>query len=86
MRSIGLNQLHVRVHPNEDAAMNDRQSAELIQAISELRQRYPQWRLGQLIANVAGWADHDVWDVEDEQFLAAAREHLQNLPKRAASA
>ena len=58
--------------------MTDQQNAELLQAISELRQRYPQWRFGQLIANVAGWADQDVWDVEDEQLLAAAREHLQS--------
>lgn len=35
--------------------MSDQQNAELIAALSELRQRYPQWRFGQLIVNVAGW-------------------------------
>ncbi len=56
------------------------QRAELIAAILELGERYPNWRLAQLIANVAGWADQDIWDVEDEQLLAAARLHLQQLP------
>ena len=56
--------------------MND-PCAELLTAIAELHRRYPDWRLGQLIANVAGWADQEIWDVEDEQLLAAARSHLQ---------
>jgi hypothetical protein len=66
--------------------MNEQPNAELFQVIGELRQRYPQWRFGQLIANLAGWADQDVWDVEDEQLLAAVRKHLQNLSARVASA
>jgi hypothetical protein len=53
--------------------------AELLEAITALHRRYPDWRLGQLIANVAGWADQDIWDVEDQQLLAAARLHLQQL-------
>ena len=59
--------------------MNNSQREELLTAIAELCQRYPNWRLGQLIANVAGWADQDTWDVEDEQLLAAARLHLDSL-------
>lgn len=66
--------------------MNEQQQAELAKALGELRQRYPQWRLGQLIANLAGWADKEVWDVEDEQLLAAAREHLEQQSRQAASA
>jgi hypothetical protein len=62
--------------------MNSEPRADLLEAITELARRYPTWRLGQLVANVAGWADQDVWDVEDEQLLAAARAHLQ---QRAAS-
>ena len=45
--------------------------------VAELRRRYPEWRFGQLIANVAGWADQEIWDVEDEQLLAAAQAHLE---------
>ena len=50
---------------------------ELLLAIAELRRQYPKWRLGQLILNVAGWADQDLWDIEDDQLLAAANLHLQ---------
>ncbi len=62
--------------------MTDQQRAELLAAIEALSRRYPDWRLGQLIANVAGWADQQLWDVEDEQLLAAARSHLQQLAPR----
>jgi hypothetical protein len=59
--------------------MNNQQRANLLAAIAELSQRYPDWRLGQLIANVAGWTDQDIWDVEDEQLLDAARVHLHQM-------
>jgi hypothetical protein len=59
--------------------MSSQQRGDLIAAITELARRYPNWRVGQLVANVAGWADQDVWDVEDEQLLQAARLHLQQL-------
>jgi hypothetical protein len=54
--------------------------AELLATVAELCQRYPDWRLGQLIANVAGWADREIWDIEDQELLKAARIHLQQLP------
>jgi hypothetical protein len=57
--------------------MNSEPRADLLEAVAELCRRYPDWRLGQLVANVAGWVDQDIWDVEDEQMLAAARLHLQ---------
>lgn len=56
------------------------QRQELIQSIVELCERYPHWRFGQLIANLSGWTDADIWDVEDDQLLAAATAHLQQLP------
>ena len=59
--------------------MNQRDRGELLDSLAELRRRYPEWRLGQLVANVAGWADKDVWDIEDDQLLSAAEEHLQAL-------
>lgn len=62
--------------------MNERNRTELFNALAELRRRYPDWRLGQLIANVAGWADQNVWDIEDEQLLAAVEEHLRVLAQR----
>jgi hypothetical protein len=59
--------------------MNSQERAELLATMAELSQRYPNWRLGQLVANVAGWADQEIWDIEDEQLLEAARVHLQQL-------
>lgn len=66
--------------------MNSEQQTELQTLLAELWRRYPAWRFGQLVANVAGWADQEIWDVEDEQLLAAAQEHLQQLSPSAAPA
>jgi hypothetical protein len=57
--------------------MNDSQRAELFAQLSELSRQYPQWRLGQLVANVADWVDQSLWDVEDDQLLAAVQRHLR---------
>ena len=62
--------------------MSTPRESELFEVLAELRLRYPAWRFGQLIANVAGWADQDVWDVEDEHLLKAARSHLEALTQR----
>jgi hypothetical protein len=59
--------------------MNNTPRPELLTVIAELCRQYPDWRFGQLIANVAGWADQEIWDVEDEQLLAAVKLHLQSL-------
>jgi hypothetical protein len=63
------------------SALNSQERAELLATIAELSQRYPDWRLGQLVANVAGWADQEIWDIEDEQLLEAARVHMQQLTR-----
>jgi hypothetical protein len=57
--------------------MTAKDHAALLDVLAELSRRYPEWRFGQLISNVAGWADVDVWDVEDDQLMAAARAHLE---------
>jgi hypothetical protein len=62
--------------------MNIKQRDELLAAVEALSRRYPNWRLGQLIANVAGWADQEVWDVEDEQLLNAVKLHLEQSSSR----
>jgi hypothetical protein len=61
-------------------SVNDR--SELFAVLAALAQRYPHWRLGQLVANVAGWADVELWDAEDDQLLSAARAHLASLSDR----
>ncbi|HVJ82184.1 MAG TPA: hypothetical protein VNC50_14045 [Planctomycetia bacterium] len=62
--------------------MSESKRSESFAAPAEMADRYPHWRTGQLLANVAGWADVEIWDAEDERLLAAAREHLQSLTER----
>jgi hypothetical protein len=56
--------------------------AALFESLAELCRRYPEWRFGQLVSNVSGWADVDLWDVEDERLLKAARSHLEHTNTR----
>lgn len=50
---------------------------DLLAALSRLGQLRPEWRLGQTLANLAMTAGRldsgGVWDLEDEEALAAAR-------------
>ena len=69
-----------------DVAMKSGNRAELLEAVAELCEKHPNWRLGQLIANVAGWADQGVWDVEVEQLFEAARLYLHPVEEEAAEA
>ncbi|MFO0864963.1 MAG: hypothetical protein U0744_09980 [Gemmataceae bacterium] len=55
--------------------MKSQERSDLLAAIASFCDQQAHWRLGQLIANVAGWADEEIWDVEDEPFLAAANSH-----------
>jgi hypothetical protein len=61
---------------------------ELAQVISELRVLFPDWRMGQLVANLvtaAGGKDAGaIWDMEDEQLLTAARRLIERNRGRAA--
>ena len=53
---------------------------EILCALEAMCQRYPDWRFGQMVANISTWATgpkaEAVWDVEDEKFLKAMRDHL----------
>jgi hypothetical protein len=68
--------------------MNGSTSTRLATALQELQLIYPDWRFGQLIANVAMWAKgpaaEAVWDVTDEELLHAAEEHLSKRRNDAA--
>jgi hypothetical protein len=59
---------------------------ELLRLIEEMSEGYPEFRLGQLIANLAFWARGDqegaVWNVEDQELMAAAREQIRNAKHR----
>jgi hypothetical protein len=50
---------------------------ELMATLAELGELFPDWRYGQLLANVAtatrGPQPESIWDCEEEELLAAAR-------------
>jgi hypothetical protein len=62
--------------------MNEKSRTVLLAALGELERHYPHWRFGQLVSNVAGWADVDLWDIDDERLLVAATAHLEHLKNR----
>jgi hypothetical protein len=69
--------------------MNVPPTEPLMNALSELRSLFPDWRMGQLVANVvtaAGGTDAGaLWDMEDEQLLAAAHRLIERNRGRAPS-
>ncbi len=60
---------------------NNTTRQELLAALAELSELFPDWRLGQTLANLAmaaGRTDEGaVWDLEDHEALAAARHLLE---------
>ena len=54
----------------------DQTRSDLFVALSELTRLRPEWRMGQTLANLAMTAGRlesgGVWDLEDEEALAAA--------------
>jgi hypothetical protein len=69
--------------------MNVSVAEDLIEAMSELRVLFPDWRMGQLVANLvtaAGGTDAGaIWDVEDADLLVAARRLIDRNRGRGAS-
>jgi len=61
--------------------MKETSRGELLQALAELGALFPDWRFGQLVANVAtaarGPQVEAIWDSEDEDLLTAARRLLE---------
>lgn len=54
---------------------------ELLQAVAELSDLFPDRRFGQLVANIASAARgpqvESIWDSEDDELLTAARRLLE---------
>ena len=51
----------------------------VMQEIEKLWRLHPDWRLGQLVCNLAAWIDASqniVWDVEDDALIAEAQQHV----------
>jgi hypothetical protein len=62
---------------------------KVLRLLAQMSERYPEWRLGQLVANVAGWArqptephDTGIWDVEDNELVAALERHLAQTKEK----
>lgn len=55
---------------------------ELNEAVGELRVLFPDWRFGQLVVILvmaAGGKDaSDIWEMEDDQLLVAARRIIES--------
>lgn len=58
---------------------------DLLGALEQLSRLRPEWRLGQTLANLAMTAGRmdagGVWDLEDEEALAAARVLIEQHSK-----
>ena len=57
---------------------------EILKALAEMSDRYPDWRFGQMVANISFWAkgpnSQAIWDVEDQEFLDTITRHLHPKP------
>jgi hypothetical protein len=65
----------------------DETRMKLLETLAELGRAHPNWRLGQTLSNLAMAAGRldagGVWDLEDEEALAAAQQllgHQAELP------
>ena len=56
------------------------QRTEMLEGLAELGRLHPEWRLGQMLANVAMAAGRldagAVWDIEDDEALQAVQRTL----------
>ena len=66
--------------------MNQSVRHELLTVLAELSDACPEMRFGQLIANLStlakGLSAEGLWDAEDDELLAAARQQLDYFAAR----
>ncbi len=66
------------------------QRQEILRLLEKLSELTPDVRFGQLIANLSylaiGPTNEAIWDMEDEQLIAAVHKHLAALSDRAVNA
>lgn len=64
------------------------QRQEILELLEQLSALTPDVRFGQLIANLSylaiGPTNEAIWDMEDEQLIAAIRKHIADLSERTA--
>jgi hypothetical protein len=65
---------------------NSELKQEILRALSELVERCPDVRFGQLIVNLSciarGPTPEAVWDMEDDELLEATKSHLEGFEQR----
>lgn len=65
---------------------NDTTRQELLATLMELGELFPDWRIGQTLANLSMATGHTdagaVWDLEDHEALSAARHLLERHVER----
>jgi hypothetical protein len=65
---------------------NSELKQEILQVLTELVERCPDVRFGQLIVNLSciarGPTSEAVWDMEDDELLAATKSHLEDYERR----
>jgi hypothetical protein len=54
---------------------------ELLHALERLHDRQSGWRFGDLVGRLAAASGSSLYDIEDEQLLAAVRGHTANDPE-----
>jgi hypothetical protein len=63
------------------------QRQEILRLLERLSELTPDVRFGQLVANLSylavGPTTEAIWDMEDEQLVAAIRKHIADLSDRA---
>ncbi len=63
------------------------QRQEIVRLLERLSELAPEVRFGQLVANLSylaiGPTTEAIWDMEDEQLVAALRKHIADLSDRA---
>ena len=69
--------------------MTNSERQALLRALEEMSEAFPDWRLGQTIANLAvvarGATTEAIWDVEDDELLTAIHRQLQRRGATASS-
>lgn len=69
--------------------MTNTHRQNLLNALGELSAAFPDWRFGQMIANLAvvarGATTEAIWDVDDDELLAAVRDQLEKRRERMAT-
>jgi hypothetical protein len=68
---------------------NSELKQDILRELSELVEHCPDIRFGQLIVNLAciarGPTPEAIWDMEDDELLAATKSHLEDYERRHAS-